>query len=341
MVLSPVRDSSQREKTTVALASVASNSFLVAGKLVIGFGIGSVSVISEGIHSGVDLVASVIALFSVRTSHRPADAEHPFGHGKIENLSGTIEAILIFVAAGWIIVESIHKLMHPAPMDYVAWGVGIMLFSSMINIAVSRWLFRVGQKTGSAALLADAWHLRTDVYTSAGVMAGLVIIGLGEWLVPSMDWHWVDPIAAMAVALLIIKAAYRLTIESGRDLLDARLSDEEEQLIWEHLALFSPTVRGIHRLRTRKSGALRFVEFHMRVDGNMTVTRTHDISHQIAHAIEEHYPGTTVYIHIEPCNGQCLPECEHHCVLSPETRVSLREQFQERSRSGSGNNVNT
>lgn len=319
-------EKTQKEKLSVALLSVVSNTLLLSGKLAIGFSIGSVSVISEGIHSGVDLLAAVIALFSVKTSSRPADEGHPFGHGKVENLSGTIEAILIFVAAAWIIYESLHKLLRPSPMENVAWGVGIMLVSSVINMAVSHKLFQVGRKTGSAALLADAWHLRTDVYTSAGVMVGLLIIGLGEWLMPGMDWHWVDPVAAIAVAILIIQAAYRLTIESGRDLLDARLSDEEERLIREHLEEFAPTVRGIHRFRTRKSGPLRFVEFHMKVDGNMTVNHTHDISHQIAHAIEEHYPGTTVNIHIEPCNGRCSPECEHHCVLTPNERQSLRKQ---------------
>jgi cation diffusion facilitator family transporter len=328
MATAPFQESTLKEKTAVALLSVVSNSFLLAGKLVIGFAISSVSVISEGIHSGVDLLAAIIALFSVKTASRPADDDHPFGHGKVENLSGTIEAFLIFVAATWIIFESVDKLLHPAPMDHVGWGVAIMLVSSVINIVVSRRLFHVGRKTNSAALLADAWHLRTDVYTSAGVMAGLIIIAAGEWFMPHLNWHWVDPVAAIAVALLIFRAAYHLTIESGRDLLDARLSDEEEQLIRDHLAQFSPTIRGIHRLRTRKSGPHRFVEFHMRVDGNMTVNRTHDISHQIAQAIEEHYPGTTVNIHIEPCNGHCLPECEHHCVLSPEERRSIGEQSQ-------------
>jgi cation diffusion facilitator family transporter len=328
MASSIVQNAIDREKSTVAWLSVISNVTLLAGKLVVGFFIGSVSVISEGIHSGVDLVAAIIALFAVKTSSLPADDLHPYGHGKVENLSGTIEALLIFAAAVWIIYESVDKLLHPLPMENVGWGIAIMLISSVVNILVSRTLFRVGKKTGSAALMADAWHLRTDVYTSAGVMAGLLLIGLGERVLPTLDWHWVDPVAAIAVALLIFQAAYRLTLESGRDLLDTRLSDEEEQLIREHLESFAPTVRGIHRLRTRRSGPSRFVEFHMRVDGNMTVTRTHDISHQIASAIEEHYPGTTVNIHIEPCNGSCSPECEKHCALSSEDRQSLREPTQ-------------
>jgi cation diffusion facilitator family transporter len=313
-----------REKTRVAWLSVISNASLVTGKLVVGMLIGSVSVLSEAIHSGVDLIAALIALFAVKTSSRPADEGHPYGHGKVENLSGAIEALLIFLAAGWIIYESVEKFRHPQPLERVGWGVGIMLISSVVNFLVSNRLFRVGHQTNSAALLADAWHLRTDVLASAGVMGGLLVVWLGYWLVPQADLRWVDPLAALAVALLILKAAYDVTIQAGRDLLDARLSADEEALIIEHVESFSPTVRGIHRLRTRRSGPHRFVDFHMRVDGNMTVTHTHDISHQIANAIEEHYPGTTVNIHIEPCNRDCYPECQNHCVLSVAEREAIR-----------------
>jgi cation diffusion facilitator family transporter len=133
---------SQRRKESVALLSVISNTTLVIMKVVVGLMIGSVSVISEAVHSGVDLVASVIALFSVKTSGIPADAKHPFGHGKIENVSGTAEALLIFVAAGWIIFEAVKKVMHPEPIDLAGWGVGVMLISAVVNIVVSKMLFK-------------------------------------------------------------------------------------------------------------------------------------------------------------------------------------------------------
>jgi cation diffusion facilitator family transporter len=323
-------EQSHREKATVAWLSVVSNTVLVLGKFSVGLIIGSVSILSEAIHSGVDLVAAVIALVAVKTSSRPADRDHPFGHGKVENLSGTVEAVLIFVAAGWIIFESIQKFRHPQRLDHLSWGVAVMLVSSVVNGFVSRRLFQVGKRTGSVALLADAWHLRTDVYTSAGVLAGLVVIWLGQLLLPEINLGWIDPLAAIAVAVLIIKAAYELTIESGRDLLDARLSEPEERLIREHLMAFAPTVKGIHRLRTRRSGPYRFVDFHMRVDGDLTVNRTHDISHQIARAIEEHYPGTTVHIHIEPCNGDCPPDCLGHCVITQAERDQIRRKHRSR-----------
>ncbi len=158
---------SQQRKSATALLSVGSNTALVVGKLVVGLMIGSVSVISEAIHSGVDLVAAVIALFAVRTSGKPPDERHPFGHGKAENLAGTIEALLIFVAAGWIIYEAVRKLSHPEPLEDPGWGVAVMLISAVANMLVSAQLFRVGRETDSVALQADRWHQLTDDSNSA------------------------------------------------------------------------------------------------------------------------------------------------------------------------------
>src|SRR5512140_2013178 len=194
----------QKRKERVALLSVLSNTTLVVMKLIVGLWIGSVAVISEAIHSGVDLTAAVIALFSVKTSSLPADGKHPFGHGKIENISGTVEALLIFIAAGWIIWESVAKLLLPWPVTTVGWGVAVMFISAVANSVVARKRFRVGKETDSVALIADGWHLRTDVYTSAGVMAGLAVIWIGESLFPDVELHWLDPVAAIGVALLII-----------------------------------------------------------------------------------------------------------------------------------------
>ncbi len=311
----------QRQKTAVAWLSVVSNSVLVAGKLTIGLMIGSVSVISEGIHSGVDLLAAGIALFAVKKSGKPADDDHPFGHGKFENISGTIEALLIFVAAGWIAWEAVEKLRHPQGLENVGWGAAVMLVSAVANFAVSQRLFRVARLTGSVALQADAWHLRTDVYTSAGVMVGLIIIWLGGVFWPAVNLHWVDPVAALVVAALIFKAAFNLTVESGRDLLDAGLPPEEVGMIQQHIAAFSPTVRGVHRLRTRKSGHNRFVEFHMRVDASMTVAEAHKISHKVSDSIKAELADTTVTIHVEPCHWSiCSSDCLVNCPLTEEQR---------------------
>ena len=312
-------------KTGVATLSVVSNSCLVVMKLIIGLLIGSVSVLSEAIHSGVDLLASLIALFAVRTSSKPADEGHPFGHGKIENVSGAIEALLIFVAAGWIIYEAIGKLLHPQEIESVGWGVLVMAFSAGVNLLVSRQLFKVGLETDSIALKADAWHLRTDVYTSAGVMTGLLLIWVGSHWLPQEDLRWIDPIAAIAVALLIIKAAYDLTRQAGRDLLDGRLLADEEQWIHDYLCEQRPTVRGYHKLRTRKSGAVRFVEFHLFLDSRTSVADSHAFSDEVEHAIERRFPGSSVTVHVEPCDGQCHDECLDDCLLSQVERAAIRQ----------------
>jgi len=314
-----------KRKAGVALLSVISNTTLVLLKILVGLTIGSVSVISEAIHSGVDLLAALIALLAVRMAGKPADQDHPFGHYKAENISGTLEALLIFVAAGWIIFEALRKLMNPEPMESPSWGVAVMLISSAVNLGVSHRLFSVGKETSSLALQADAWHLRTDVYTSLGVMLGLAVIWIGEMLFPAVNLHWVDPLVAVGVALLIIKAAYRLTRESAQDLMDMSLPPEEEDCIRKHIMAFAPTVRGFHRLRTRKAGACRFVEFHVRVDAAMSVDESHRISDMIADAIKHHFPGTTVTIHIEPCNCALAQDETCGCLLNDKDKKILRE----------------
>ncbi len=291
----------EHAKATAAKLSVLSNAVLVLLKLAVGLAAGSVSVISEAIHSAVDLLAAVIAWFAVRTSGRPADQDHHFGHGKVENISGVTEALLIFAAAGWIIFEALQKLRDQGTLEHTGWGVAVMLLSATVNMLVSTRLFKVGKQTDSVALQADAWHLRTDVYTSIGVMAGLGTIWLGGLFYPGLNLNWVDPLAAIAVSLLIIKAAYDLTIQSARDLLDSSISIEEQALIREHAIAFAPAVRSVHRLRTRKSGPYRFVDFHLAVDADITVRQSHELAEAIAEAIERHHPGTEVSIHVDPC----------------------------------------
>jgi cation diffusion facilitator family transporter len=315
-----------KKKKQVALLSVVSNSILVALKLAVGLVIGSVSVISEAIHSGVDLIASGIAYYSVRTSGMPADREHPFGHGKIENISGTVEALLIFLAAAWILYEAVQKIVRPAPLELAFWGVAVMLLSAVMNTMVSRKLFQVGKETDSVALIADGWHLRTDVYTSAGVMMGLAVIWAASRFAPGVDLHWVDPAAAIAVAVLIIKAAWDLTVQSARDLLDVQLPGDEiawlESLILQH----QPVVKGYHKLRTRKAGNFRFVEFHIKVDPNMTVQSSHDITDDFSREIRGRFPGASVTIHIEPCDGSCTGSCLEGCLLTEQERQAVAKR---------------
>jgi cation diffusion facilitator family transporter len=283
--------------------------------------IGSVSVISEAVHSGADLVAALIAWFAVRTADKPADEDHPFGHGKIENISGTVEALLIFLGAAWIIYQAVEKLIGKSnEMESAHWGILVMLISAGANMVVSSRLFKIGKATHSIALEADGWHLLTDVYTSAGVAAGLGIIWIGGRIAPGVNLQWLDPVTAIAVALLIIKAAWELTLKSSRDLLDAGLPEDERQWIGEHVRGLSPTVRGFHRLRTRRSGSHRFIQFHLMVDAGMSVIESHDLHDQIVSAIKQQFANSNVIIHIEPCNYDCSETCIKHCLLDSKER---------------------
>jgi cation diffusion facilitator family transporter len=310
----------QSRKVRVATLSVISNTTLVLMKLVVGLLAGSISIISEAIHSAVDLIAAIIALFSVKTSSLPPDKRHPFGHGKIENISGTIEALLIFAAAGWIVVEAGRKLWKPEPLQILPWGVGVMAVSVVANYIVSKLLFRVARETDSIALEADAWHLRTDVYTSAGVMMSLALIWSGQAFSPGLDLSWLDPVTAIAVALLIIKAAYDLTLRSSKDLLDTTLPPDEEDWIRQRILHHRPVICGFHQLRTRKSGHFRFVEFHLKVDPEMSVQISHAIAEDLSLGIEKQFPSTSVMIHIEPCDGDCEGNCLQGCLLPEQQR---------------------
>jgi cation diffusion facilitator family transporter len=297
-----------REKTSTARLSIISNTLLVILKLAVGVMIGSVSVISEAIHSGIDLVAAIIAYFSVKQSSRPPDAEHAFGHGKIENVSGAVEAVLIFVAAGLIIWEAYNKLVHGVEIEDVSLGIGVMLLSVIVNYFVSEKLLRTAKKTDSIALEADGWHLRTDVLTSLGIFGGLVAIKLTGIAI-------LDPILAMLVALFILKAAFELTAKSVKDLLDIRLSGEEEDEIKRILADHAGSYVEFHELRTRKSGSDRFVDLHLVVNKKLSLEEAHDLSDHIENDIKERFPRTSVIIHMEPCeddvrdciegNGEC------------------------------------
>lgn len=312
----------QQRKERVAMLSVASNSFLVLFKVIVGVAIGSVSIISEAIHSGVDLLAAVIAMFSVKTSGIPADDRHQFGHGKIENISGFVEALLIFVAAFWIIFEAGKKLISSSAIEHAGWGVGVMLFSSIVNFVVSRKLFQIGREADSIALQADAWHLRTDVYTSAGVMAGMGIIWAGHEFFAAHNINWIDPVAAICVAVLIMHAAYELTVHSLRDLIDAKLPPEEEEYVREMIGR-EPAIYGFHQLRTRKAGHVRFIEFHIKVDQQMTVKDSHNITRELKKNIRKKFPDSVITIHIEPCDGECPDVCKDGCLLSEEKKKKV------------------
>lgn len=262
-------------------------------KIVAGIASGSVSIVSEAIHSGMDLVAAIIAFFSVRFSSKPADAEHPYGHGKIENVSGVIEGLLIFVAAALIIIEAIKKIMHPAEIHETTIAVIVMGISAIVNAFVSRTLYKVAKAEDSIALEADALHLKTDVYTSAGVGGGLLLIKLTGIQI-------LDPIVAILVALLIVKESWELCRHAFSPLLDVKLSDEEEEKIRAVIRGYNGRIVDFHELRTRKAGNVKYIDFHMLVNSKATIEEAHELSDRIETDIEAVLKNTNVNIHIEP-----------------------------------------
>jgi cation diffusion facilitator family transporter len=310
MSTTPDKASLDQLKEKTARLSVISNTGLVVMKFIIGFSIGSVSIISEAIHSSMDLIAAVIAFFSVRKSAEPPDEGHAFGHGKFEDISGLIEALLIFVAAILIIREAVMKLLgEPSEhfsQDLLILGIAVMGVSALVNWYVSSRLMKVAKESESIALESDAWHLRTDVYTSAGVMAGLVLIKLTGIAI-------FDPLFALGVALVIMKAAYDLTVRSFADLIDHSIPEEEEERIKRIICDHQSDYAGFHDLKTRRSGPEIFIEFHLVMPGEISVLQSHDFADHLESDLRLEYPRSNITIHIEPCNEGCT-RCGSFCT---------------------------
>ncbi len=283
------------EKEKAASLSIYSNAFLIVIKLTVAILGGSVGIISEAIHSMVDILASFIAYFSVRISSKPPDEGHPYGHGKYENVSGVIEAMLILGAAVWIIYEAIERFLHPQETKYALWGVLVMVISVIVNFFVSRKLYATAKKYDSVALEADALHLRTDIYTSAGIALGFGLLYL-------TSYQWIDPLIALLVALLIIYEAVMLIRQAFSPLVDTRLPLQEREEITRLLNDKISELPGISykQLRTRKSGSHKYMDFILVVPGEISVSMAHLICDQIEENLHKQIPNVDINIHIEP-----------------------------------------
>ncbi|MGH2950478.1 MAG: cation diffusion facilitator family transporter, partial [Solirubrobacterales bacterium] len=246
-----------RTKSGAAGLSIASNSILIAIKLAAGAITGSIAIITEAIHSSIDLVASVIAFVSVRKADEPADPEHPYGHEKVESLAAAIEGMLILVGAGIIFYEASHRLAVGAEVDALGIGIAVMAFSVIANLVVSAILMRKAREHESLALEGDAAHLRTDALTSAGVLVGLAIVELTGVVA-------FDSITAMVVAVAIVVAGVRILRRSSAVLIDEVLPDEEMDRIESAIAAArTPEVAGYHKLRARRAGSRRYIDLHV------------------------------------------------------------------------------
>ena len=287
-----------------ARLSILSNSLLIAMKLAVGIMSGAVSIISEAIHSLMDLAAAIMAFFSIRIAQTPADEDHPYGHEKVENVSGVLEAALIILAAGLIIWESVKKLITHEMVRHLELGVGVMLVSGLVNILVSRRLYRVAREESSVALEADALPLKTDVYSSLGVAAGLFVIVILERFFAAKWAYYLDPVVAMAIAVVILKEALNMLVKAFGPLVDASISSEE-------LALIEETVRaagvGMHSVRTRRAGGKKHIDFHLSLPPEMSVLDSHNLCDRIEDEIEARLTNTSVLIHVEPALTQEEP----------------------------------
>ena len=279
-------------KIKVAFLSVFSNTTLVCGKLAVGIWIGSASIISEAIHSATDLLASFIAFFAVGQSSRPADQEHPYGHGKFENISGAIEAGLVIVAGIAIIYEAIEHLHAGKTATLILPGIIIMGLSMVINTFVAWRLHKVAVQEDSPALAADAQHLTSDILTSFAVLLGLGLTAITHLV-------WIDAVTAILIALFVIYQGAKLAWQTIKGLTDTALSEDDLQVIRQILHS-NAQVKSFHRLRTRKAGGEIQIDVHLQVDGQMPVSRAHAICDEIELKIKSKYPHSVTVLHVEP-----------------------------------------
>ena len=283
-----------RTKRGAAGLSIASNAFLIAIKLAAGAVTGSIAIITEAVHSLIDLVASVIAYFSVRKADEPADAEHPYGHEKVENLAAAIEGMLILAGGGVIVYEATHQLVVGAEVDRLGVGIAVMAFSVLANLGVSSVLSRQAKAHESQALEGDAAHLRTDAMTSAGVLFGLALVQV------TGDAAF-DPITALVVAVAIVWAGFRILRRSSAVLVDEVLPAAEMDRIEAAIATArTPEVAGYHKLRARRAGSRRHIDLHVQYRSGTSLERAHQLAHQMRDSIEAEIPNSEVLIHAEP-----------------------------------------
>jgi cation diffusion facilitator family transporter len=289
-----VQDASPAAKPRAATLSILSNACLIAIKVAAGVLTGSVGILSDAIHSLMDLIASAIAFASVRKADEPADATHRYGHQKLEDLSAGAQALLLLLGAGFVALEAIRRLVNGGHIDSVGVGIGVVGVAAAINLIVSTYLRRMGRATGSAALGANAADLRTDAFVSLGVLVSLVLIKL-------TGVRWIDPVVGLLVAATISVTGVRILLGAGRRLADETLPvDELDQLREVVESFLGDEVVGFHDLRARHVGSHHEVDLHLQFVSGTSLERAHEISHRLQDALVDRLPGTTVLVHLEP-----------------------------------------
>jgi cation diffusion facilitator family transporter len=282
------------QKIRAVRVSIVSTSLLIALKIAAGAITGSIAMVTEAAHSAIDLVAAIVAYFGVRKADEPADESHPYGHAKIENLAAAIEGMLILVGAGVIIYVATLRLVDPPEVESLGIGIAVIAFSVVANVIVSQYLYRQAALTDSPALEADGAHLRTDAATSAGVLVALILVQI-----TGVDW--LDPLVALMVAVAIVAAGVRILSRTSRVLVDEALPPEELEAIRAAIEGHgAEEVAGFHKLRARRAGSRRYIDLHVQFADGTTLSRAHELTHELQGEIRNAVRGADVLIHLEP-----------------------------------------
>lgn len=298
------QSSPRGERVGAARLSLITNLLLSVLKIIVGLLTGSVSILAEAAHSLSDLLASGLTLVSIHAADRPPDRSHPYGHGKAESLSAMAEALLLFVAALFIVCEAISKFLAHAKPARVDWGIAVMAASALINVFVVRSMLAVARRSGSQALRADAENHRADIYAASGVFLGLVLVRL-------TGRGFFDPLLAILVALLIFRAAWSLADGALAPLMDSQLPAVDVEKVRRVLEE-DPSVLAYHKLRTRQSGAERFVDAHILMDDDLTLAEAHELTEDVEEKVRAALPNTEVTLHTEPYRAERQHQHEHH-----------------------------
>jgi cation diffusion facilitator family transporter len=282
---------------------------LIVLKIFVGIITGSLSILAQAVDSFLDLFAVIITFLAIRVAAKPADAEHPFGHGKAENIAATVQAILIFIAGGSIIYSAIRRAETDAALEMTEAGIGVMAVSIIASIFLSRHLRKVARQEDSMALEANARNIAADVYSASAVFVGLIVVRF-----TGLDI--IDDILAGIVALFILKVAFDVLRNSFGGLVDVKLPEDEENkirsAITEH---FGGDVVSFHKLRTRKAGNQRYVDLHLVMPKHFSIEEAHKMCDHLEKDINQRLIRTDATIHVEPCDGNC-----EVCQLTCEKR---------------------
>ncbi len=279
---------------------------LIAAKAAVAALTGSLSITAQAADSFLDLFGIGITFFAVRMAVMPADEEHPFGHGKVEGIAATAQALLILTAAGLIIYSAVRRIVDGAVVEEAGAGIGVMAFSMLVSFFLARHLRRVARETGSLSIEASARNITADIYTAGGVLVAMVAIRVTGFAV-------IDPIIALGVAGFILRAAWDVIRRSVGELADTSLPQEEQQILVRCIEEHRGQLAGFHAIRTRKAGGERFIDLHLVMPKDSTVEEAHALCDHLEKDIEERLANTNVTIHVEPCEIDC-PECEVDCT---------------------------